>query len=121
MTLDQISNIPLDERIDNGIRWLNENFPGWRNRIDINTLQLADPFRCICGQVFKDESESLSGYNYAYNHLFAQANSWLEDYVPMQTTSRASYVSILLGFECGNYENYLQLAEAWIAKLNSGE
>jgi hypothetical protein len=34
--------------------WLDENHPGWHEKIDIKKLDLSNPDSCICGQVFDD-------------------------------------------------------------------
>ena len=68
-------------RAKRGAKWLDEHFPGWQQYINAETLELNDPKQCICGQVFErqaKESEShLSGFDYAYDHLFTEANRWL--------------------------------------------
>lgn len=73
------------QRVRNGARWLDENFPGWEDRINIATLSLEDGNNCICGQVFAGRARRLnsamSGYTYAEDHLFAEANSWISGFV----------------------------------------
>jgi hypothetical protein len=86
--------------VANGARWLDENFPGWVDRIDIDRLRLIDAHKCICGQVFDTPRRRKRGaYAWAYTHLFAQANSWISDLVPEGTKKqRATDVSAALGF-----------------------
>ena len=42
---------------------LDEHYPGWLNHIDLDELDIADPFRCVCGQLsnhgFFDENWDL--------------------------------------------------------------
>jgi hypothetical protein len=35
-----------DERVAAGVRWLDEHEPGWRDRIDVETLDVGDPCGC---------------------------------------------------------------------------
>ena len=81
------TELTVAERVDNGWRWLSENFPGWQARVDQDTLNLATADRCICGQVFARAAEAIrrseanehapTGYYFAYRTLFAEANSWV--------------------------------------------
>jgi hypothetical protein len=90
-------------RVHNGARWLDENFPGWEARVNPKTLLLSDLSSCICGQVFSGYATSTcyiysSGYIYAYNNLFAEANSWISALVPKDKYNRAQKVAVALGF-----------------------
>lgn len=98
-----------EKRVANSARWLDENFPGWVDRIDIATLELTDSQQCICGQVFArtpgGKKRQVSGYSFAMSHLFAQANGWITELVPQSTSRdawtrhrRAAQVSDALGF-----------------------
>ena len=71
-------------RVRRGARWLDENVPGWWQRVNLNTLLLESAYSCICGQVFEAQGEAdngASGYTYALRHLLAQANAWLSEIV----------------------------------------
>lgn len=107
-------------RVKSGARWLDENFPGWESRIDLDTLELKNSFNCICGQVFEKEARqtgylSCSGFSYAESNLFTEANSWVTSLVGIKPGNpdteqndnrisalydRITRVSIALGF-CG--------------------
>jgi hypothetical protein len=52
--------LTVEERVANGARWLDENFPGWEKRINIKTLDLENGQSCICGQVFKRKAANWS-------------------------------------------------------------
>ena len=41
-------------RVRNGIKWLNKNYPGWRNRINTSGLDMGNCKFCIMGQVNGD-------------------------------------------------------------------
>lgn len=106
------------QRVANGARWLDENFPGWVERIDIKTLNLASGNSCICGQVFYSKRRTNGGYSYALEHLFAQANGWLTVMVPKQRfkRDRAILVSNTLGFSTntnGHHGDYDWQEREW--------
>lgn len=42
----------IEERVAAGARWLDEHRPGWVDRIDLETLDLGDPCRCVLGQEY---------------------------------------------------------------------
>lgn len=44
--------LTLEQRIDNGVRFLNERFPGWVNQIDISDgFDMLDSEKCVLGSV----------------------------------------------------------------------
>ena len=45
----------MTERVAAGAAWLDENQPGWWQRIDLATLDLASSCRCILGQLAPPE------------------------------------------------------------------
>jgi hypothetical protein len=127
-------------RVCRGARWLDENFPGWEERIDLDSLQLTSAYKCICGQLFEKEGAALkpdvTGFNYAVNHLFAQANSWISETVGMKPVvgpigyrygvrnERSDRVAKALGFHDGAckikrtksdsyWVSYSALEQAW--------
>ena len=67
----------LAEAVARGAAWLDTEVPDWRARIDVETLNLASPTRCVAGQVFEAEAaihrangrnaELGSGYQVMYN------------------------------------------------------
>lgn len=42
--------LTLDERVANGIAYLDERLPGWRERLDLSDLWMGDDCRCVLGQ-----------------------------------------------------------------------
>ena len=127
LNIDDINRIPLEERVDNGIRWLNENFPGWENRINLKSLSLKNAERCICGQVFRKEGKDKNtaghnGYHYAYHHLFNEANSWISAMIPNSARKRF-LVSGLLGFsslngnEAATNKEFAELTKIWKRRI----
>lgn len=113
--------LTIEQRVANGARWLDENFPGWEKRINIKTLDLSYGEDCICGQVFKRKArEYASGFDYAYSTLFEEANSWITELVPEEQYSRATQVAYVLGFTTGYPSSSVQwknLQKAWVDLL----
>lgn len=78
-------------RVANGARWLDENFPGWEARINLDSLNLSDSCDCICGQVFEKQArrsrsdDVYDGFSFARKNLFSEANSWITDLVGIET------------------------------------
>ena len=125
-------DLPVEDRVANGARWLDENFPGWEGRVDMNSLHLSDANWCICGQVFAKEADQSQirgvlgmGYWFAEKTLFSEANSWIN--LPKREgggydIERASLVSMFLGFntlEIDDDEEWGTLEEAWKELLAS--
>lgn len=125
--------LTIADRVANGARWLDENFPGWEQRIDVGTLDLSEKDNCICGQVFEREAKVAGiayGFNYAKQTLFGEANSWISGYFPYDGDDRAEKVSVLLGFDtdledrmADNWDDrdrpYRELQEEWLKLLAS--
>lgn len=45
--------ITAENAVDNGIKWLDANGPeGWRDKIDLERLNMADGIDCILGQLY---------------------------------------------------------------------
>lgn len=60
----------LSAAIGRGIGWLNQNGPAdWWDRIDLETLDISDPSKCVLGQIFAAEADQ-AGMNTGY--LFTQ-------------------------------------------------
>lgn len=123
-------------RVNRGARWLDENFPGWEKRIDMNTLALDDSEMCICGQVFAADADpdalewtEYDGFEYAIRNLFTEANGWItriagkvDPNAPQDVrNSRAEHVAIALGFSHGDHGRmfitFEDLQAAWSALL----
>jgi hypothetical protein len=124
--------LTVEERVANGARWLDENFPGWEKRINIKTLDLENGQSCICGQVFKRKAANWSkkehidyrdgdGYVYAYSTLFSEANSWISTLVPKgsRPVERAQRVAYVLGFTTNGFgrPTWDKLQKAWVNLL----
>jgi hypothetical protein len=68
--------LTVEQRVANGVWWLNANKPGWEALINLEALDIEEPCRCVIGQVFGDYHESLFGqpgrlaHQVAANHGF---------------------------------------------------
>lgn len=129
---DEIDYAAVVQRVKNGARWLDENFPGWESRIDPDTLDLISDQNCICGQVFKRDAKdaqgtismpSPSGYWFAERTLFSEANSWIN--FPKKAgggydAERAEKVSVFLGFNTttSDSDEWDLLQSAWTDLLH---
>ena len=87
------SGLTVKQRVNRGWRWLDENFPGWQERVNIETLSMVSGEDCICGQLFGDAMRKANsspdnltkhaghkfvhGYDYTERTLFTEANSWV--------------------------------------------
>lgn len=44
--------VTVEERVANGMAFLDERVPGWRERIDFFCLDLGTTCRCVVGQIY---------------------------------------------------------------------
>lgn len=51
----------IQERVAKGAAWLDEVRPGWRDAINLDTLDICDGHHCVCGQVFAADALSALG------------------------------------------------------------
>lgn len=92
-------------RVVRGVRWLDKNFPGWRDRVRITKLnmrygrvRLDDGCGCILAQVNEDHG----GY---FSIADARSDRW----------------GVRLGFCAGDDEaDYRVLDEAWKDEIRAG-
>jgi len=55
--------LDIEDRVKNGVDWLNGVMPFWYRRINLSTLNMNEQTLCIIGQLF-------GSYNYIYNQGF---------------------------------------------------
>lgn len=61
----------ITERVAAGAAWLDENFLNWLHLVDLNTLRLSSPCRCVLGQLYGDFCDRPEGlFATAYDHGF---------------------------------------------------
>ena len=44
----------IEQRVTNGINWLNKVKPRWKKKIDVESLEMTSSYTCVCGQIFGD-------------------------------------------------------------------
>lgn len=88
----------LRVRIERGAKLLDERAPGWRSRIDLETLDMRDGACCILGQVYLDYSTGITS---------------LDLWRRPSTRDR--------GFATAKGERYSDLTAAWCAFLEAKE
>lgn len=65
--------------VKHGIDWLDENHPGWVNKIDLNTLYMSDCGNCVIGQAvgeYRTSIDKASGTSYAGFGTNKEATIW---------------------------------------------
>lgn len=66
----------VEERVAQGVRWLDAVRPGWESKIQTKDLDLANPDKCVLGQVFADQRADdaatwYRGYNWTVDNLLS--------------------------------------------------
>jgi hypothetical protein len=91
----------IAERVEKGAAWLDEHRPGWVDRIDLETLDLGDPCRCVLGQQFEPQSDSdQCGFEVGMRLLTTPGN---DPVIPL----------VEQGFYATSDDNYADLTAAW--------
>lgn len=47
------------QRVENGCAFLDEHVPGWRSRVDLQSLDASDCWSCVLGQIFGDFDDAV--------------------------------------------------------------
>lgn len=47
-------SIPTEHRVQTGVRWLDQHYPGWIGEINLDHLDMGDGRHCVLGQVYGD-------------------------------------------------------------------
>lgn len=58
------------EAVDRGIKFLDYFHPGWKEKIDVDKLDMDDNECCILGQLYGDYCENPLEFNQCYNYGF---------------------------------------------------
>lgn len=56
-----MAKLTVEERVANGVTWLDENQSGWVDRINLDRLVMRSPCRCVLGQLFGDFWDAPAG------------------------------------------------------------
>ena len=72
----------VQERVVRGTRWLDHVRPGWRDSLELGTLDLSNGGQCVLGQVFSEEAAAydgrkVCGYSYVLTAVITPAE-WLD-------------------------------------------
>lgn len=66
--------LTVEQRVTNGVEWLDSTVPGWEDRITLPAFNIRNACTCVCGQIFKEEAadslresrtSSYNGFYYA--------------------------------------------------------
>jgi hypothetical protein len=109
------------DRIVTGVLFLDQTQPGWRDKINIITLDLAEPSRCVLGQLFDGQD---IGYGGSYTAGTWALREWVEAneatfddliYTPGDDIESAH---IIAGFERDSvWEDYEKLTRLWVEAI----
>jgi hypothetical protein len=75
----------IAERVAKGAALLDREEPGWEQRIDLETLALDDPCKCILGQLFSQTDDEKGAYFVGLDTFGITGNG---DYLGFGATSR---------------------------------
>lgn len=103
-----------ERRVQRGIEFLDSKGPeGWRELLNLETLDLGNAHRCVLGQLYADDlpiedKHWSSGFWYATRSVFPELNGRFKKLCK-------------LGFEAdAPDESYAETTEAWKRALQNG-
>lgn len=104
------------DRVLLGVAWLDQNHPGWWDKIDLDRLNMHDAHRCILGQLV-DRGTYASGYM-AATHV--RPSGWARDRASNSSypvESKAEWTRVIEGLRKGGHEPVftpLPTEERWV-------
>jgi hypothetical protein len=93
-----------EQRVANGVQWLNAYSPGWRDKISLVEFDIGSQCNCVIGQVFGDNYE-VSIDKIGMNQLQAQNLGFDAAYGPDNYTTQSIQ------------DDYHNLQKAWTQVL----
>lgn len=96
--------LSIEQRVQSGIRLLNEVVPGWHHMIDVDILDLHETDECILGQVFGDYIEGIDALGIT-GYRRAQADCGFD-----------LYADEYIGYT-GDAGKFLDLTNAWVKAI----
>jgi hypothetical protein len=76
------TNKELEKNVERGIKWLNKRptMSGWHNKIDVETLDISHPNRCIAGQLklWNDETVRKLDTAISLGMMLPRDREWME-------------------------------------------
>jgi len=88
----------IEDRVQKGIDYLNKNYPDWLDQINIDRLDLNDPFDCILGQLFGNFSRSNLNWVEVGEYGFDRPHDLYEEYNEENVANRLKYFEDLTFF-----------------------
>jgi hypothetical protein len=73
-TTEPVLDVPGHDRMLKGVYYLDAHVPGWADRINLDTLEMADCADCVVGQLFPNDDGIFGHSVYA---LWQQADNAL--------------------------------------------
>lgn len=109
---DQLRTV-LAPRVDAGIDWLNDNHPGWLDRIDLGRLDMANRWNCVGAQLSArgEYFEFVETFNPPDLHGFTVHTPTVADELAALPGGKAPYTGSLCDF------GFEVLTDLWKAKI----
>lgn len=79
-----MSTTTLNPDVARGIAWLDEEVPGWRDRINLGTLNVGELRNCVLGQVFGAEAEAEGASD---GFMYVASGAWERRHYPERTSA----------------------------------
>jgi len=110
----------MEDRIDQGIAYLNEKHPGWQKKIDLKLLDLEGCTKCILGQIFGDYWKASKEVDYQRTGIGLQNASLFSDWASERGFSLTE--EELDDVDDIDQENkkWKKLTRIWKKKINAG-
>jgi hypothetical protein len=100
----------IQERVNAGAEFMDEVFPGWANRINVDKLDIIDGDHCVLGQIYGGAETMYSKYTYVVNDLYAQGH-WPYNEGVMETARELGFI--------GYGDDGKELTECWKNEIRS--
>lgn len=118
----------METKVERGAQYLDESYPDWYTKINVDQFNLSDADHCICGQLFLEKIEELmnedeenyyaDGFDYAnenlgismINHGFLRDPFLVDRYYGPDIVNVYSYDSLI-------FAQYDYMGTCWIEKI----
>ena len=79
-----MKKLTVKQRINNGIEYLNKNYPDWLDCIDLDIFDISVGGKCIIGQIYNKKIRNRGSLAYCewvsdYTHRFSLEHGFTED------------------------------------------
>ena len=72
--------ISAKQRVANGVEFLNETCPNWKEKIDVSKLDLSSANNCIMGQIGWPDKQDMTPFSTAQYRIIAELCGFLATY-----------------------------------------